>query len=65
MQTTDKVRTGLYLSEMTDESLRMFAVRHRKSNSDVVEAALLHCLEDPCFIEKFQGKLPKKEEVDH
>jgi hypothetical protein len=58
MQTSDKVRTGLYLSPKVDESLRMFAVRHRISNSDVVEAALLHCLDNRHFIDK----LTKKEE---
>lgn len=60
MQTTDKVRTGLYLSPKVDEALRIFAVRHRKSNSDIVEAALLHCLENRHFIEKLTNK---KEEV--
>ena len=62
MQTTDKVRTGLYMSPKVDEALRLFAVRHRKSNSEVVEAALLHCLDNPHFIEKLT---PKKEEIDY
>ncbi|TYQ29975.1 hypothetical protein [Pseudanabaena sp. UWO310] len=56
MQTTDKVRTGIYLSPKVDEALRFFAVRHRKSNSDIVEAALLHCLENRHFIDKFTKK---------
>jgi hypothetical protein len=58
MQTSDKVRTGLYLSPKVDESLRIFAVRHRISNSDVVEAMIVHCLSNKHFVEK----LTKKEE---
>lgn len=62
MQTTDKVRTGLYLSQNVDEALRIFAVRHRKSNSEIVEAALLHCLDNRHFAKTLTKK---EEEIDY
>jgi hypothetical protein len=61
MQTTDKVRTGLYLSPKVDENLRVLAARHRKSNSDIAEAMILHCLSD----RKFLNSLKKEEAIDY
>ena len=59
MQTADKVRTGLYLSPKVAEDLRVLAARHRKSNSDVVEAMIVHCLKNRKFLDSLS---PKKEE---
>jgi hypothetical protein len=61
MQTSDKVRTGLYLSPKVDERLRVLAARHRKSNSEIVEAMIIDCVSNPHFI----NKLTKKEEIDY
>lgn len=60
MQTTDKVRTGIYLTQKVDEDLRVLAVRHRKSNSELIEAMILHCLGDRKFLNSL-----KKEEIDY
>ena len=62
MQTTDKARLTAMIDPTVDEKLRLFGVRHRKSLSEIVEAALLHCLDNPHFIEKLT---PKKEEIDY
>ena len=62
MLATDKAKTMVYLSPNTDSQLRIFAARHRKGLSEVVEAALLHCLDNRHFIEKLT---PKKEEIDY
>lgn len=59
MQTADKVRTGLYLSPKVAEDLRVLAARHRKSNSDVAEAMIVHCLKNRKFLDSLS---PKKEE---
>lgn len=56
MQTTDKVRTGLYLSPKVDEDLRVLAARHRRSNSDIAEAMIRHCLKNPSFLAKLTEK---------
>jgi hypothetical protein len=61
MQTTDKSRLTAMLDPAVDEKVRIFGVRHRKNLSEIVEAALLHCLDNRHFIEK----LTKKEEIDY
>lgn len=62
MQTTDKARLTAMIDPTVDEKLRLFGVRHRKNLSEIVEAALLHCLDNRHFIEKLT---PKKEEIDY
>ena len=57
-----KARLNPTVSAEADEKLRMFCVKHRKNISEVVEAALLHCLDNHHFIEKLT---PKKEEIDY
>ena len=57
-----KARLNPTVSAEADEKLRMFCVKHRKNISEVVEAALLHCLDNPHFIKKLT---PKKEEIDY
>jgi hypothetical protein len=61
MQTTDKARLTALIGPNVDEKVRMFGVKHRKNLSEIVEAALLHCLDNRHFIEK----LTKKEEIDY
>ena len=58
MQTTDKARLTAMIDPSVDEKVRIFGVKHRKNLSEIVEAALLHCLDNRHFIEK----LTKKEE---
>jgi hypothetical protein len=60
MQTTDKARLTAMIDPKVDERVRMFGVKHRKSLSEIVEASLLHCLDNRHFIEQFT----KKEEGD-
>lgn len=63
MQTTDKERLGVYLSPSVDKKLRIFSVNHQIKNlSEIVEAALLHCLDNRHFIEKLTKK---EEEIDY
>ena len=62
MLATDKSRVTVHLNPTVDEKLRLFGVRHRKNLSEIVEAALLHCLDNRHFIEKLT---PKKEEIDY
>ena len=62
MQTTDKARLTAMIDPTVDEKIRLFGVRHRKNLSEIVEAALLHCLDNRHFIEKLT---PKKEEIDY
>jgi len=59
MQTTDKARLTAMISPELDKKLRLFAVHQDKNLSEIVEAALLHCLDNRHFIEK----LTKKEEA--
>jgi hypothetical protein len=58
MLATDKSRLTVHLDPTVDEKVRIFGVKHRKNLSEIVEAALLHCLDNRHFIEK----LTKKEE---
>lgn len=60
MQTTDKVRTGLYLDPTTDDKLRNLAFKHRKTHtlSALTEAMIVHCLGDRTFLNSL-----KKEEA--
>lgn len=60
--TSDKLKLTISIDPTVDEKLRLFGVRHRKSLSEIVEAALLHCLDNRHFIEKLT---PKKEEIDY
>lgn len=60
MLATDKIRVTVYLVPSTEEKLRLSVVHHRKNLSEITQAALEHCLDDPHFIEK----LTKKEEID-
>lgn len=62
MFTESKARLNPTISTDTDEKLRMFCVKHRKNISEVIEAALLHCLDNRHFIEKLTTK---KEEIDY
>ena len=60
--TSDKLKLTISIDPTVDEKLRLFGVRHRKNLSEIVEAALLHCLDNRHFIEKLT---PKKEEIDY
>mgnify|MGYP000668593762 CR=1 FL=1 len=62
MFTDSKTRLNPSVSLEADEKLRMFCVKHRKNMSEVVEAALLYCLDNPHFIKKITAK--KEEEYD-
>jgi len=62
MLATDKSRVTVHLDPSVDEKLRIFGVRHRKNLSEITEAALLHCLDNPHFIKKLS--LKKEEEYD-
>lgn len=64
MQATDKERLGVYLSPSVDKKLRIFSVNHQVKNlSEIVEAALLHCLDNKAFINKIS--LKKEEEIPY
>jgi hypothetical protein len=54
----------VHLDQKVDEKVRVLAVKHRKTLniSDIVEAALLHCLDNPHFIKKLTKK---EEEIDY
>ncbi len=60
MLATDKARLTAHISPETDEKVRIFCVKHRRNLSEIVEAALLHCLDNKHFINKIS---PKKEEA--
>jgi hypothetical protein len=62
MQTTDKARLTAMIDPSVDEKVRMFGVKHRKNLSEIVEASLLHCLDNRHFIEKLTKK---EEEIDY
>jgi len=57
-----KARLNPVVSSETDEKLRIFCAKHRKNMSEVIEAALLHCLDNRHFIEKLTKK---EEEIDY
>ncbi|WP_103668416.1 hypothetical protein [Pseudanabaena sp. BC1403] len=60
MQTTDKARVTAMLSPDTDKKLRLFVVHQGSNLSETVEAMILHCIDNPHFI----NELTKKEEID-
>lgn len=60
--TTDKLKLTISIEANLDEKLRIFGVKHRKQLSEIVEAALLHCLDNRHFIEKLTKK---EEEIDY
>lgn len=62
--TDTKTKITIGLTEATDDKLRSFAFKHRKivTMSEVVEAALVHCLDNPHFIKKLTKK---EEEIDY
>ena len=62
MLATDKSRVTVHLDPTVDEKLRLFGVRHRKNLSEIVEAMIHHCADNPQFIKKIS---PKKEEIDY
>ena len=62
MFTDSKARLNISISTDSDEKLRIFCVKHRKNMSEVTEAALLHCLDNPHFIKKLTKK---EEEIDY
>jgi hypothetical protein len=62
MQTTDKARLTAMIDPKLDEKVRVFGARNRKNLSEIVEAALLHCLDNRHFIEKLTKK---EEEIDY
>lgn len=62
MLATDKSRLTVHLDSSVDEKVRIFAVKHRKNISEIVEAMLLHCLDNRHFIEKLTKK---EEEIDY
>jgi hypothetical protein len=64
MLATDKERLTVYVAPKTDERLRLLALKHRKTLnvSTIVEAMIIHCLDNRHFIEKLTTK---KEEIDY
>jgi|NOAtaT_6_FD_contig_123_591_length_453_multi_10_in_0_out_0_1 hypothetical protein len=62
MLATDKSRLTVHLDPNVDEKVRIFGVKHRKNLSEIVEASLLHCLDNRHFIEKLTKK---EEEIDY
>jgi hypothetical protein len=51
--TTDKEKLTVSISAEIDTNLRLFAIRHGKMQlSEIVEAALEHCLDNPNFIKR-------------
>lgn len=63
MFTDNKARLNISVSADTDEKLRIFCVKHRKNMSEIVEMALLHCLDNKAFINKISAK--KEEAIDY
>lgn len=56
MFSTDKAKTTFYLEPSTDRKLRVFCAEHGKSLSESAEAMILHCLENPHFIDQITKK---------
>jgi PIN domain nuclease of toxin-antitoxin system len=64
MYTDTKARLNLVVSEEADEKLRKLVFTHRKTVnlSEIVEAMIHHCAQNPQFIKKLTKK---EEEIDH
>jgi len=60
MLTAEKFKTTVYLEKATDTKLRVLAAQHRKGISELVQAALDHCLNDHQFISEMSQKKPPK-----
>lgn len=56
MIATDKARLTAYIDPSTDKKLRVFCAEHGKTLSESAEAMILHCLENPHFIEQMTKK---------
>ena len=62
MQTTEKVKLGLYIDESLDRDLRVLAANHRKNISDVASEIIRHCLSNRHFLDKLKDKYTKEPE---